>query len=137
VFCGRAVFRGTETCAVVEAMASLELAFATFGHDSLHLNLMDRVERLAFNALPAALTDDMWGNVYVQQANSVVAGRTPPHSSAWAAAKRNANVKHTVTTSNANDPGEDLIPGPSQEVLRANFYGVSHYPCCIANFPQG
>ena len=36
---------------------------------------MDRAERLAFNALPAALTDETWGNVYVQQANSVLVGR--------------------------------------------------------------
>ena len=56
VFCGRDPNRGTETCAVVETMASLELAFATFGS----VSLMDLVERLAFNALPAALTADMW-----------------------------------------------------------------------------
>lgn len=51
VFCGRNPERGTETCAVVEAMASLELGFSTLGDPAL----MDRVERLAFNALPAAL----------------------------------------------------------------------------------
>ena len=59
VFCGRAPHRGTETCAVVEAMASLEQAFAVLGDPSL----ADRVESLAFNALPAALTDDMWTHV--------------------------------------------------------------------------
>jgi len=36
-------------------MASWEQSFATLGR----LELMDRVERLAFNALPAALTGDM------------------------------------------------------------------------------
>jgi len=54
-------------------MASLTLAFATFGQrvsgggggdgeggHSGGLDLMDRVERLAFNALPATVTDDMW-----------------------------------------------------------------------------
>eukprot|EP00966_Prymnesium_polylepis_P285992 6606292-Prymnesium_polylepis.1 len=66
VFCGRAPHRGTETCAVVEAMASLEQAFAVLGEPTL----FDRVETLAFNALPAALTADMWTHVYVQQANS-------------------------------------------------------------------
>ena len=54
VFCGRQPNRGTETCAVVEAMSSLQMAFNTFG-DPL---LLDRAERLAFNALPAALTGD-------------------------------------------------------------------------------
>ena len=76
VFCGREPHRGTETCTVVEAMYSLELAFTTFG--GTHAALMDRVERLAFNALPAALTSDMWAHVYVQNANSVFAGRTHP-----------------------------------------------------------
>jgi hypothetical protein len=31
---------------------------------------------LAFNAMPAALTADMWTHVYVQNANSVFAGQT-------------------------------------------------------------
>jgi hypothetical protein len=42
VFCGRNPNRGTETCTVVEQMASLELSFATFADPALY----DRVERL-------------------------------------------------------------------------------------------
>jgi hypothetical protein len=57
-------------------MASFEHSFATLGM----LELQDRVERLAFNALPAALTGDMWTHVYVQQANSIYAGVTHPKS---------------------------------------------------------
>ena len=76
VFCGRAPHRGTETCAVVEAMASLEQAFAVLGEPAL----FDRVEALGLNALPAALTADMWTHVYVQQANSVFAGVSKPPS---------------------------------------------------------
>ena len=45
-------------------MASPEQGFAALNEPSL----FDRVERLAFNALPAALTADMWTHVYVQQA---------------------------------------------------------------------
>jgi hypothetical protein len=71
VFCGRDPNRGTETCAVVEAIASLEFAFVTLGTTSL----IDRAERLAFNALPAALTSDMWTHVYVQQAPPQSLGR--------------------------------------------------------------
>lgn len=44
------------TAQVVEMMASFEHSFATLGM----LELQDRVERLAFNALPAALTGDMY-----------------------------------------------------------------------------
>ena len=60
----------------MEQMASLELSFSTFGDAAL----FDLVERLAFNALPAALTADMWTHVYVQQANSVFAGVSHPHA---------------------------------------------------------
>ena len=75
VFCGREPHRGTETCAVVEAMASLEYAFTTLG-DPL---LMDRVERLAFNAMPAALTADMWTHVCVEPPSPPL----PIHSSPY------------------------------------------------------
>lgn len=71
VFCGRAPHRGTETCAVVESMASLEQAFAVLGTP----DLMDRAEALAFNALPAALTGDMWTHVYVSRGGRFPAGR--------------------------------------------------------------
>ena len=50
---------------MVETMASYEQSFATLGRPEL----MDRVERVGFNALPAALTADMWTHVYVQQAS--------------------------------------------------------------------
>ena len=49
---------------------------------------------------------------YVQQANSVFAGISKP----------------------APDMVEDK---PSGEDQASNFYGVSHFPCCITNFPQG
>ena len=117
VFCGREPYRGTETCAVVEALAALEHAFVTFGDGAL----MDRVERLAFNALPAALTADMWSHVYVQQANSVYAGDTPDGASRGCA---------------GGCRGSD-DDAPSDEDRHANFYGVSHFPCCIVNFAQG
>lgn len=49
---------------------------------------------------------------YVQQANSVFAGISKP----------------------SPDMVEDT---PSGEDQASNFYGVSHFPCCITNFPQG
>ncbi len=137
VFCGRAPHRGTETCAVVEAMASLEFAYAVFG--DAHAGLMDRVERLAFNAMPAALTADMWTHVYVQQANSVFAGRTGPVSAAdqhqtpayWDPSRRH----HALHYQHHHDT--QVGDTPSGEDQTANFFGVSHFPCCITNFPQG
>ena len=41
--------RGSELCAVVEAMFSYEYLFSVFGD----VEFLDRTERIAFNALPA------------------------------------------------------------------------------------
>jgi hypothetical protein len=60
--------QGTELCAVVEYMFSLELLMAAFD-DTI---FADRWERIAYNALPATFTPDMWAHQYVQQANQVV-----------------------------------------------------------------
>lgn len=67
-FGGRHPSRGTELCAVVELMYSLETLVATFGS----VAFADRLERVAFNALPATFTPDMRGHQYDQQANQVL-----------------------------------------------------------------
>ena len=59
--------RGVETCAVVEAMYSLEVLARTFGDGAL----ADRLERIALNALPAAISADMRAHQYHQQVNQV------------------------------------------------------------------
>jgi uncharacterized protein len=64
---GRNPSQGSELCAVVEYMYSLEQSLATLGDASLG----DRLETLAFNALPGAMTDDMWAHQYDQQPNQV------------------------------------------------------------------
>ncbi|GAB4515533.1 MAG: glycoside hydrolase family 127 protein [Anaerolineae bacterium] len=67
--------QGTELCAVVELMFSLEQGIAILG-DPL---LADRLERVAFNALPAACTPDMWAHQYDQQVNQVLCTIAPRH----------------------------------------------------------
>jgi uncharacterized protein len=61
---------GTELCSVVETMFSLEVALATFGDATI----ADRIEKIAFNALPGTFTDDMWAHQYDQQSNQVQVG---------------------------------------------------------------
>ena len=60
--------QGTELCAVAELMYSIEslLSAGDFGPE-----LPDILEKLAFNALPAAFTPDMSAHQYDQQANQV------------------------------------------------------------------
>jgi hypothetical protein len=100
---GRSPSQGSELCAVVEAMYSLEVLLATIGEPAL----ADRLERLAYNALPATLTPDMWAHQYDQQVNQVVCRISADH----------------VWTSN----------GPESNIygLQPNF------PCCTANLHQG
>lgn len=64
---GRNPSQGVELCTVVEAMYSLEVALAITGDATLG----DRIERIAYNALPGAFTDDMWAHQYDQQPNQV------------------------------------------------------------------
>jgi len=51
----------------VETMFSLEQSLAILGQPELG----DRLERIAFNALPGAFTDDMWAHQYNQEPNQV------------------------------------------------------------------
>ena len=65
--------QGTELCAVVEYMFSLEELLAIFGDPAF----ADRLERIAYNALPAAFTPDMWAHQYDQQVNQVLCSVAP------------------------------------------------------------
>jgi hypothetical protein len=64
---GRNPSQGIELCAVVEQMFSLEQSLAILGRAELG----DRLEKIAFNALPGTLTDDMWAHQYNQEPNQV------------------------------------------------------------------
>jgi DUF1680 family protein len=65
---GRNPSAGTELCTVVEMMYSLETLIAMTGDATL----ADRLERIAFNALPGGCTPDMWAHVYHQQINQAL-----------------------------------------------------------------
>jgi len=95
--------QGTELCAVVEAMYSLEVLCGVLGAP----RLADRLERLAYNALPAAFKPDMWAHQYDQQANQVLCAVTPD----------------PIWTNN----------GPDANIFGLE----PHYGCCTANMHQG
>lgn len=72
-YAGLAPTQGTELCAVVEYMFSLEELIAILGDPIFS----DRLERIAYNALPGTFTADMWAHQYDQQANQVLCTIAP------------------------------------------------------------
>lgn len=100
---GKNPVQGTELCAVVEAMYSLEHLLAVTGDAAWG----DRLERVAFNALPATFAPDMWSHQYDQQVNQVQCTINPDHM--WS----------------TNGPDSNLFG------LEPN------YGCCTANMHQG
>jgi uncharacterized protein len=66
-YAGRDPSQGVELCAVVEAMFSLEQEIGILGDAKLG----DRLEKIAYNALPATMSPDLWSHQYDQQANQI------------------------------------------------------------------
>ena len=96
--------KGTELCAVVEQMYSYEEIFAHTGDNKW----AERLEVLAFNALPATISEDMWTHQYVQMVNQIACQRT---------------VFATPFSNNGKE---------------AHLFGLEpNYGCCTANFNQG
>ncbi len=95
--------QGTELCAIVETMFSMENLVSLTGE----VKYSDRLEKVAFNALPAAITPDFWGHQYDEQSNQIacVYDREPVY---------------TTNRGDANLFG--LEP---------------QFGCCLANFHQG
>ena len=100
---GRSPLQGTELCGIVEAMYSYDWLLAISGDEVW----ADRLESLAFNALPATTSVDMWSHQYDQMTNQVQCTRL--------------EKSHFQT----ND-GESHLFGLEP-----------HYGCCTANFGQG
>ncbi len=101
---GLSPIQGTELCAVTEQMYSYEHLFAATGD----AKWIERLETLAFNALPATISDDMWAHQYVQMSNQIACQKLPGRS---------------IFRTNNNE---------------AHLFGLEpHFGCCTANFNQG
>lgn len=100
---GLSPIQGTELCAVAEQMYSYEHLFAATGD----FKWAERLEVLAFNALPATISDDMWAHQYVQMSNQIACIRFP---------------------------GKPIFGTNGRE---AHLFGLEpNYGCCTANFNQ-
>lgn len=101
---GLSPIQGTELCAIVEQMYSYSHLFAATGDSKWAQHL----EVLAFNALPATISEDMWTHQYDQQSNQIACVRFPGRS---------------VFRTNSED---------------AHLFGLEpSYGCCTTNFGQG
>lgn len=102
---GDSPVQGTELCSVVEAMYSYEHLLAIGGDPVWG----DYLERLAFNALPATISADMWTHQYDQQTNQIRCALLPED--------------HVVFGTNSRE---------------SHLFGLEpNFGCCTANFNQG
>jgi DUF1680 family protein len=95
--------QGSELCSAVELMYSLENMIAITGD----VNMMDQLERIAYNALPTQTDDDYTGRQYYQQANQVMITR---------------HNRNFVTPYDGTDICYGVLTG---------------FPCCTTNMHQG
>ena len=101
---GNSPIQGSELCSVVEAMYSYEQIFLVTGNPVW----LDRAEMLAYNALPAATSPDMWTHQYDQLVNQIACVRFL---------------------------GKPIFGTNSQE---SHLFGLEpNFGCCTANFNQG
>ena len=100
---GNSPIQGAELCSIVELMYSYEILFSVTGN----IKWLDRLEMLAYNSLPAAVSPDMWTHQYDQMINQVASF---PMS------------KQPFRTNNNEAHLFGLEP---------------HFGCCTANFGQG
>jgi hypothetical protein len=84
-YAGRDPSQGTELCTFVEAMFSYEILASILGDASIG----DRLERIAYNALPGAMTADMWAHQYDEQPNQVLVSN---EKRAWTTNKSDSNL---------------------------------------------
>eukprot|EP00927_Polykrikos_kofoidii_P048507 TRINITY_DN42781_c0_g1_i1.p1 TRINITY_DN42781_c0_g1~~TRINITY_DN42781_c0_g1_i1.p1 ORF type:complete len:723 (+),score=100.63 TRINITY_DN42781_c0_g1_i1:105-2171(+) len=100
--------RGTELCVVVESLWSLTLLAQASLDDRSASEALDAAEKIALNALPGSLSEDLWSHPYLQFANSYQARPTVDDHIWW------------------------------QDGSDAGMYGLApQYECCTANFHQG
>ena len=102
-FAGKRPEQGSELCLIVELMYSLEILAKASGK----AGYFDQLERLAFNALPNALTSDMWAHQYDTQVNA------------------------PFIKASENNPWTDN--GPESNIYGLE----PHFGCCTSNFHQG
>lgn len=126
---GRNPVQGTEMCAVVEYMYSLESLIEITGD----VKLADRLDILAFNSLPGTCTADYWAHQYDQQANQVLVSNDERPWSSNIAEANVFGVEPDFGCCTAN--GHQGWPKYSQSLWMASPDGglaaISYAPCTV------
>jgi hypothetical protein len=126
---GRDPSQGTELCAVVEHMFSLEELLAILGDPVFG----DRLERIAYNALPAAFTPDMWAHQYDQQVNQVLCSVAPRQ---WTSNSDTSNIyglepNYGCCTANFHQGWPKLVKSLWMATPDNGLAAVAYGPCRV------
>jgi hypothetical protein len=132
---GRNPSQGTELCTVVETMYSLEVALAITGDPAL----ADRLETIAYNALPGTFTDDMWAHQYDQEPNQV---ESSLHRRPWTSNGPEANLfglepHFGCCTANFHQGWPKLVQSLWMATADGGMAAMVYAPCTVQTVVQG
>ena len=133
---GRDPHHGVETCLVVEQMFSLQQMVRIFGNGEL----IDTLELLAYNLLPAACDPEMLSHQYLQQANQV---RATVEARDWTYSSDDANIfglepHFGCCTANLHQGWPKLVRSLWMATPDGGLAALSYAPCTVRTVtPQG
>jgi len=133
---GRSPSQGTELCTVVEAMYSLEVLAGILGDSRLG----DRLEKLAFNALPATFKKDMTAHQYDQQCNQVICSARGEHVYVNNGADSNLyglEPNFGCCTANMHQGWPKFVSHLWMKTPDGGLAAIAYAPCVIATKIQG
>jgi len=127
----RAPSQGVELCAVVELMFSLEHLVRMFG-DATHA---DRLERIAYNALPTTITATMTSRQYDQQPNQVLCSVAKRN---WTQNKDFSNIfglepNFGCCTANLHQGWPKLVSHLWMAAPAGGLVAVAYGPCIVSH----
>lgn len=121
--------QGVELCAVVEYMFSMENLTRIFGEGRFG----DILEKVAFNALPAAISPDWTSHQYDQQVNQIICNVAPRN---WSNSQ-DANLfglepNFGCCTANMHQGWPKLVTHSWMSDRKGGLVAVSYIPCIVS-----
>jgi hypothetical protein len=126
---GRDPSQGVELCAVVELMFSLSTVARVLGD----VSVADRLEKVAYNALPATITADVRGRQYDQQPNQVLCSVAKRN---WTQNKDDSNIfglepNFGCCTANLHQGWPKLVSSMWLATEDGGLAAVAYGPCAV------